>query len=100
MLDYLVSAFRKPDPYTDGHEVKVVSILEQIEQELEQQLIDDPLERATLLDAIGRTYGSLGIYEREVACAEKVLKIREMVLPADDADILDAMHGLAVGGTG
>lgn len=97
VLNYLVSAFRKPDPSVDGREVTVASVLEQSLKELDTQLATDPLEQATLLDAIGETFRGLGLPTPAVDAYQRAYAIRHEYLGEDDPSTLTSANNLALG---
>ncbi len=60
-IEFLVNAMRSPDPNRDGREITVVDILDQSVSELDDASFDeDPLLRAQLSYALGRTFAGLG----------------------------------------
>src|SRR5262249_51407246 len=63
--DFLVKSFRKPDPYVESNQLKVVDLLAQAVRELHDDRALEPLTKARLQDALGMTY--LGLREGENA---------------------------------
>jgi eukaryotic-like serine/threonine-protein kinase len=94
-LRFLVEAFRKPDPLADGASLKVVDLLRQAVHDLEGSLADQPLMKATLLNAIGQTYVGLGMTQDALAVFQRALRIRNENLGDDHSATVDSMHGLA-----
>ena len=95
--DYLVSAFRKPDPATDGRQLKVVDLLDRAAEQLDGDKNMGALTRARLRDALGQTFFSLGLPERAVALQEKALADYQNELGPNDPDTLGVMHRLSFG---
>ena len=95
VLEYLVSAFRKPDPAIDGREVKVVDVLEQAMEDATIQLVDDPLERAALLDAISKSFIGLGLYDRAVQAGKLAYETYREALGADSPRTVESLMGAA-----
>jgi eukaryotic-like serine/threonine-protein kinase len=95
-LQFLVSAYRKPDPAVDGRSLKVVDMLDRAVQELNQALSDQPLMEATLLSAIGQTYGGLGMPDRSFPVFQRAHSIRSRSLGEDHAETVQALHNLAL----
>jgi tetratricopeptide (TPR) repeat protein len=91
--DYLVRAFRNPDPYVPGEKVTVARVLRQAEQEIDQ--LDQPLLQEELLAVIGKTYVNLKLPEA-IRVYEKVVKFRTKRLGPDHPDTLFGIHNLAV----
>lgn len=94
-LRFLVAAFRKPDPTVDGRTVKVVDLLDQAVQDLDRTAGDQPLMNATLLAAIGKTYGGLGMAGESLSAFEKSYEVRARLLGEDHPDALESLHGKA-----
>lgn len=82
VLEYLVSAFRKPDPAVDGREVRVADVLAQARGDLNAKLGDAPRERGALLQAIAKTYQGLGLYQLSVEAHAEAYAIRTATLGA------------------
>jgi serine/threonine protein kinase len=61
VTEFLVGAFRSPDPWRDGPDVKAVEIIEAAAARADQNLFHDPTTRARLLDSLGLTYRGLGL---------------------------------------
>jgi len=93
-FEFLVRAFRRPDPALNGRQLKVADLLEQSERELSWSKFD--LEtKAALLAAIQETYEGLGILDRELATAVQVFKWYLALLGPDDDRTLKAQCAVA-----
>ena len=95
-LEFLVAAFRKPDPALDGRSLKVVDLLDRAVRELNQSFRDQPLMEATILSAIGQTFGGLGMPEKSLPVLERAVALRGAALGEDDPETLRATHNLAM----
>jgi serine/threonine protein kinase len=95
-LEFLVSIYRKPDPAVDGHALKVVDMLDRAVQEIKHELSDQPLMEATLLSAIGQTYGGLGMPDRSFPVFQRALALRSRSLGEEHAETVQALHNLAL----
>jgi tRNA A-37 threonylcarbamoyl transferase component Bud32 len=90
--EYLINAFRQPDPYVAGDKVTVAEVLKQAVQEIDK--LDQPLLQEELLVAIGQTYLNLKLREA-VPVWEKVVAFRTKRLGPDHPDTLTSMNDLA-----
>ena len=71
-LQFLVQTFRKPDPSMDGRTLKVVDLLDHAVKDLDPSFSDQPLMKATLLSAIGETFGGLGMHDESLTTCSSV----------------------------
>jgi len=92
-LDFLVAAFRRPDPAQDGRELKVVDLLSQAEAGL-AAAIPDLRMQVKILTAIQQTYAGLGIVDRALSTAKKVEELTKQLFGPDDAQTLKARDDL------
>jgi eukaryotic-like serine/threonine-protein kinase len=95
-LEFLVAAFRKPDPALDGRSLKVVDLLDRAVRELNQSFRDQPLMEATILSAIGQTFGGLGMPEKSFPVLERAVALRGDSLGEDHPETVRALHNLAM----
>ncbi len=95
-LEFLVAAFRKPDPALDGRSLKVVDLLDRAVRELNEAFHDQPLMEATILSAIGQTFGGLGMPEKSLPVLERAVALRRGTLGQDDPETVRALHNLAM----
>jgi serine/threonine protein kinase len=94
--EFLVEEFRSPDPSQDGRQMKVADVLDRAAVRLDQGLEGSPAIRAALLDALGRTYSSLGLYDKAVSMHTKAVAIREAALGPDHPGTLGSCNNLAL----
>ena len=75
-VEFLVNAMRSPDPNRDGRKIAVIDILDQTAAELDDATFDeDPLLRAQLSYALGRTFAGLGQLHDAEPLIEKAFSI-------------------------
>jgi serine/threonine protein kinase/Tfp pilus assembly protein PilF len=92
---FLVEAFRKPDPAQDGSRVTVAEVLGQAESKLGDQFATSPRVEGELLQALGRTYYGLGLYNEATAVHERAVSVRRSSLGPDHPDTLTSDNDLA-----
>jgi serine/threonine protein kinase len=95
-LQFLVAAFRKPDPAIDGHSLKVVELLTWAVRDLNASLGDQPLMKATVLTAIGKTFAGLGLSSESVSALLQAFNLRREHLGENHRDTLTSMDDLAM----
>ena len=96
VVSFLVEAFRSPDPSQVGRQVKVADVLDRASGQLDGGFAGSPATRGALLDALGRTYNGLGLYDQAVALHSKARAVREAELGPDHPDTLMSRHNLAI----
>jgi tetratricopeptide (TPR) repeat protein/tRNA A-37 threonylcarbamoyl transferase component Bud32 len=92
---FLVDAFRRPDPSQDGRQVKVVDLLDRAGERVDKEFAGSQATRGALLDALGRTYLGLGLYNKAVSLLTQARTVREAVLGPDHPDALKGCNQLA-----
>jgi serine/threonine protein kinase/tetratricopeptide (TPR) repeat protein len=92
---FLTEAFRSPDPSQGGRELKVADVLDRAVGTLDKGFTGSPATKGALLDALGRTYVGLGLYEKAIAVHEKGRALREAALGPDHPDTLASRSRLA-----
>ncbi len=95
VTEYLVEAFRSPDPEKDGRTVTVAEILDRAAGDLETNLSAEPELHAQLLLAIGQTYRGLGLYEEAVRLLERCRDLVDQTLSAEHPDSLKLLRALS-----
>ena len=95
-LRFLVDTFRSPDPTIDGRTLKVVDLLEHAANDLDDSFSDQPVMKATLLNAIGETFGGLGMHQESLTVFQRALQLRREKLGEDHPATLDSMNNLAM----
>ena len=96
--NFLVDAFKKPDPYAEGKDVKVADVLDQAAAGLEKGFAGSRETEGALLDALGRAYRGLGLPEKAEAAFRKARAEREIALGPSHRDTLKStiLHALAL----
>jgi tetratricopeptide (TPR) repeat protein/tRNA A-37 threonylcarbamoyl transferase component Bud32 len=92
--DFLVEAFRRPDPQRDGRQVKVADVLDRASARLDKGFTGPPAALGALLVALGRTYHGLGLYDRAVTLFTKAAAVNEVVLGPDHPETLNTRSDL------
>ena len=64
----MVDALKKPNPWAEGKDVKVVEVLDQAEAGLEKGFAGSRATEGALRDAVGRSYKGLGFYAKASRC--------------------------------
>jgi eukaryotic-like serine/threonine-protein kinase len=95
VANFLVDAFQKPDPASDGRDVKVVDLLEKSVAKLSDDRTIDPSTKARLQLQLGRTFFGLGLYPRAVELSEQARAAYQDQFGVDNELTLEAMHVLA-----
>jgi serine/threonine protein kinase/tetratricopeptide (TPR) repeat protein len=93
---FLTEAFRSPDPEQDGRQIKVADVLDRAVEKLDKEFAGSPKTKGALLEALGQTYGGLGMYDRAEAVLEKARGVLEATLGFDNPDTLTSRNDLAV----
>ena len=97
VTDFLVDLFRAPDPSTSrGDTLTAYDLLDQGVQQVSRTLQGQPLTRAAMLNALGRTHVSMGQYGQAASLLDSALALRQRhgAPPADRAQSLSD-RGLA-----
>lgn len=96
--DFLISIFNVADPgQTEGKEVTAGEILEQAVERIGEELAEQPLLQAELLDAMGEVYISLSQFDDASALYENALELKHQAIEEDDhPELAYTLHQLAV----
>jgi eukaryotic-like serine/threonine-protein kinase len=93
--DFLIGAFRSPDPLRAGRDIKVVEILDEAKRELERKFKEAPRQKGSLYNALGQTYLGLGLKDDALDSFEKAQTLREKALGGDHPETLVSLNDLA-----
>jgi serine/threonine protein kinase/tetratricopeptide (TPR) repeat protein len=93
--NFLVEAFRSPDPAQTGRDVKVADLLDRASGRLDRDFGGSPLTQAALLNALGSTYHGLGLYEKAMSLHARAGAGYESALGSNHLDTLAARYNLA-----
>jgi PHD/YefM family antitoxin component YafN of YafNO toxin-antitoxin module len=94
--NFLVDAFKKPSPWTEGKDVKVTDILAQALTGLEKDFTGSKATEGALLSALGLSFAGLGLYPKAEEAFRKAWAVREAALGPDHRDTLESRNQLAV----
>jgi serine/threonine protein kinase len=75
IADFLVRAFRSPDPALDGRKITMVQVLKRSVIDLQKEFDDDPNVKGRLLEAIGATFLGLGMPAEAIPVLEQARDI-------------------------
>ncbi|MBI2928400.1 MAG: tetratricopeptide repeat protein [Verrucomicrobia bacterium] len=94
--DFLIGLFRVSDPgEARGNTITAREILDRGAQRIEQELTNEPLTQAKLMDTMGRVYRSLGLQGQAQPLLEKALRIRRDLLGEDSLEFAQSLTSLA-----
>ncbi len=94
--DFLVGLFEVSDPSeARGNTVTAREILDKGAQKITQELKDQPLTQARLMNTIGEVYTSLGLYEQATPMLEGALTLRRNAHGDDHPDVAESLSNLA-----
>ncbi len=92
VADFLVEIFEVVDPgEARGNTITAREILDQGARRVAQQLSDQPLVEATLLNAIGTVYRKLGLFDQALPLLEEALGKRRDLLGAEHLDVATSL---------
>ncbi len=88
VVDFLVELFANADPYrTRGAELTVREVLDRGAERAQTELKEQPMVRATLLEAIAEAYRSLGHLDTSVDLRAEALDARRRSLGPDSPEL-------------
>ncbi|MBI1904194.1 MAG: serine/threonine protein kinase [Planctomycetia bacterium] len=93
--DYLVSAFRSPDPARDGRRITVAEMLASAAKRAQAEFADKPLVKARMLHALGQTYVGLGLPREALPLCAEAMELRRENLGEDAPETLVSVCNLA-----
>lgn len=93
--EYLVKSFRSPDPEIHGRKVLMADVLDRTAQDVQQQFADDNETKATLLEAIGRSYLGLGLFVEAIPLFDEAQQLRSQELGPEHKLTLESQNNLA-----
>ena len=92
---FLGEVFQSPDPTRDGHDIKVVELLDKAAAKLDTDLSTQLAQRAKLQATLGRTYCALRLFQQAIPLFEKVRDYHLATYGPEHPDTLSAMNDLA-----
>ncbi|MEZ6105577.1 MAG: tetratricopeptide repeat protein [Pirellulaceae bacterium] len=104
--EFLVGIFQAADslglngvpffiPRNTGEQLTVNDLLSRGKERIEQDLVQDPAIRASILNSIGNAFRFSGELEQAQEALEESLRIRRELVPPNEADIAKSAHNLA-----
>lgn len=92
VLEFMVDNFRLADSgNTNGEKITARELLDRGAQRITASLHDLPEVRAQMLESIGRSYGGLGLYDKQLELINAALKLRQA-----QADVVALANVLAL----
>ena len=96
VVDFMTDIFELSDPFAEGEQRDVTAreILDGGAERVTQELGDQPLVQATMLDAIGTVFRNLGDYDRAEPLLRKALDTRREHLGPEDPAVAESLTHL------
>jgi serine/threonine-protein kinase len=94
--EFLASMFEIMQPDRRGHETPGMEILDDGARRAVEELGDQPLLQARLMDTMGVVYRLLGLYDKALPLSEGALAIRREILGDEHLDVASSATNLAV----
>ena len=95
VLGLLVEVLGEADPQrAQGRSITVEQALDRGAAQARARLRRDPLAEATLLDAIGTVYSSLGVYDRAAPLLQRALTLRRSSYPRGALEVAEVERHL------
>jgi serine/threonine protein kinase len=95
--DFLVNIFKVSNPgEARGKNITARELLDSGKKKIENELKNQPLVQARLMETMGTTYSGLGLYDEALPLLENSLKIREKLLKPDDILIARSLQSLGM----
>ena len=90
--DFLVDLFEVSDPgEAQGNTVTAREILDQGAARISQELGEQPVAQARLMNTIGAVYQNLGLYDEAQSLIDEALRIRRETLGEDAPDVAESL---------
>jgi len=93
--EFLASMFEIMQPNRLGHETLGMEILDDGARRATEELGDQPLLQARLMDTMGTVYRLLGLYDRALPLSEGALATRREILGDNHLDVASSATNLA-----
>ena len=92
---FLASLFESADPEEMmGDKLTARQMLDRGAERVREELADEPLVQAEMMNVIGRVYRRLGLYDESMHMLEEALVIRKNVLGEFDLEVAESYSGL------
>ncbi len=96
VTDFLSNMLAAVDPGEKGRDVTVREVLDEASKTIDEELKEQPLVQARLMNTMGSVYHSLGLYEEELPLVERALEIRIAAEGPEHANVALALNNLAI----
>lgn len=94
---FLASVFEAATPEeARGKQVTARQLLDAGAKRIDQELADQPLLQASMLDNLGRAYSALGVYEQAEKLFQRAYDIRRKIQGPNALDTAESQDGLAM----
>ena len=94
---FLTSLLQQADPFgKTGEEVSVRELLDRATERIGEELVDQPIVRARMLDTLGVAYSNLGHYDQARPVLEQAMEIRNRVLGAQAPETAESLSHLGM----
>ena len=94
--EFIVDLFKVSDPSEAlGNTITAREILDEGAERIVEELTDQPVTQATLMNTMGTVYTSLGLYDQAISLLESSLETRRKVLGANHPEVAASMDHLA-----
>ena len=95
VTDFLVELFRVSDPrQANGNTITARELLDRGVEKVGSALADRPLQQAQVLEAMGRAYTTLGLYDRARALLDSALRVRQRNLGPNNLLVASTLAAL------
>ncbi len=96
VASFMAALFQTSDPaISRGNEITVREMLDSGAVRIDRELENQPEVRAQMMDAIGRAYFGLGLYDQAHPMLEQSLMTREAISGVNESDIAESHYNLA-----
>lgn len=93
---FLIDLFKVADPSESlGNTITARELLERGAERVDDELPDQPLLQATMMDVVGQVYLSLGLRERAAPLIERALSMRKELFPEGHPDVATSLDHFA-----
>jgi serine/threonine-protein kinase len=92
---FLQEMLSAADPFKQGKDIKVAEMLNEAAKRAHQELSEMPEIEATVLNTIGQTYYSLGLFKPAEQVLGQALSIRETIFGPEHPDVAEAALNLS-----
>jgi len=95
--EFLQSIFQVSDPSeARGNAITARELLDRGAERIEQELADQPLVQARMMNVMGMVYMALGLYQQAAPLLEGALGLRREHLAGDDPELAISLNDLAL----